>query len=176
MSLCECGCGEFTKVASKTLTSRGWVKGKPLRFINGHNNVHIGKPSSKESRICAVCSQEFVVYPSSKAAHCSNDCGRVTASEILSAPLYHIRWANSGLYLKIKVDPTHPYKDGDGYVMFHRFLMECMLGTYINQDYDVHHKDGNPLNNDMSNLEVLTTSEHMRLHFKERKVWELSPR
>lgn len=37
MSLCECGCGETTKLVPKTIGARGYVKGQPLRFINGHN-------------------------------------------------------------------------------------------------------------------------------------------
>lgn len=35
---CECGCGQLTRVPTKNLTSRGWIKGKPLRFISGHNS------------------------------------------------------------------------------------------------------------------------------------------
>lgn len=35
--LCACGCGEFTLLASKTMTSRGWRKGHPLTFIVGHH-------------------------------------------------------------------------------------------------------------------------------------------
>lgn len=36
--LCECGCGLPTPIASRTRSSRGQVKGEPLRFINGHNS------------------------------------------------------------------------------------------------------------------------------------------
>ncbi len=35
--LCECGCGEPTRLAPKTMRSRGWVKGNSLRFLWGHN-------------------------------------------------------------------------------------------------------------------------------------------
>lgn len=35
--LCECGCGEPAPIASKTFTKRGWRKGQPLRFIQGHS-------------------------------------------------------------------------------------------------------------------------------------------
>jgi hypothetical protein len=34
--LCECGCGQETPLASKTQTSKGWVKGCPVRFVSGH--------------------------------------------------------------------------------------------------------------------------------------------
>lgn len=37
MSLCECGCGETTAVATITKNDRGQKKGQHLRFVNGHN-------------------------------------------------------------------------------------------------------------------------------------------
>lgn len=37
--LCECGCGRRTKVYPYNDRSRGWVKGRPQRFIAGHNRV-----------------------------------------------------------------------------------------------------------------------------------------
>lgn len=40
--LCECGCGQRTRVAAKTDRSKRWVKGQPLRFVNGHNVPHVG--------------------------------------------------------------------------------------------------------------------------------------
>ena len=37
VKLCECGCGNPVKLASKTKASMGHVKGEPLRFIHGHS-------------------------------------------------------------------------------------------------------------------------------------------
>lgn len=37
MNLCECGCGQPTPIATMTRTVLGHVKGKPLRFVNGHS-------------------------------------------------------------------------------------------------------------------------------------------
>lgn len=34
---CHCGCGERTRLAPKTSTARGWTKGQPQRYLNGHN-------------------------------------------------------------------------------------------------------------------------------------------
>jgi hypothetical protein len=34
--LCECGCGQHTKLALRTVGSRGVVRGQSLRFIHGH--------------------------------------------------------------------------------------------------------------------------------------------
>lgn len=34
---CRCGCGQLSPIAKKTITKWGRVKGKPVRFIPGHN-------------------------------------------------------------------------------------------------------------------------------------------
>jgi hypothetical protein len=51
----------------------------------------------------------------------------------------------------------------------HRYVYEqyhkCCLMPYT----DVHHKDGNKLNNDISNLETLMHSEHSLLSWRKRK-------
>lgn len=37
VKLCECGCGSPAPIAKRTTTSKGHVKGEPVRFIMGHN-------------------------------------------------------------------------------------------------------------------------------------------
>jgi len=54
----------------------------------------------------------------------------------------------------------------------HRWLMEQHLGRALLATEHVHHRDGNPLNNELSNLEVLNAREHMLLH----KVRDLEPK
>ena len=39
--LCMCGCGRHTRLAPGNLTRLGWVRGQPIRFIEGHGN---GRP------------------------------------------------------------------------------------------------------------------------------------
>ncbi len=34
---CECGCGGLVNIARENNKLRGWIKGKPLRFITHHN-------------------------------------------------------------------------------------------------------------------------------------------
>lgn len=59
-------------------------------------------------------------------------------------------------------------KDGDR--PEHRILVEKVLGRRLNQDEVVHHKDRNKKNNSLSNLQVMTRSEHTALHNREDKV------
>ena len=47
---------------------------------------------------------------------------------------------------------------------FHRWVMEQHLQCALTSDEIVHHRDSNPRNNDLSNLELMSRAEHCRLH------------
>jgi len=48
--------------------------------------------------------------------------------------------------------------------LVHVVKMEQFLGRSLASDEQVHHKDGDKLNNDIENLQVLTRSEHASIH------------
>lgn len=48
--------------------------------------------------------------------------------------------------------------------LYARYLMECHLGRFLTLEEEVHHKNGNPLDDRIDNLEVLTTYEHRMKH------------
>lgn len=52
----------------------------------------------------------------------------------------------------------------------HRMIMEAYLGRELTQDEHVHHINGNKLDNRVENLQVITKSEHERLHAIERRL------
>ena len=60
------------------------------------------------------------------------------------------------------------------YVPEHRYVMEQSMGRKLHRDEHVHHIDGNKLNNDPHNLQVLTASEHTKLHMTEAHKEHLS--
>jgi hypothetical protein len=50
----------------------------------------------------------------------------------------------------------------------HVVLMEELLGRSLSRDEVVHHKDHNRSNNELANLELMTRSNHTRMHRLER--------
>ena len=48
-------------------------------------------------------------------------------------------------------------------ISLHQFIWRYCVGE-IPKGYDIHHKDLNPNNNDISNFQMLTKPEHIRLH------------
>lgn len=106
--LCECGCGQPTRLAPQTDTAIGWVKGQPIRFINGHQNM---------------------IRPRIVGYHMSN--GR----------LEHVQ------------------------------IAEQALGRKLRGVEEVHHVDGDSLNNRRSNLVICQDrAYHSLLHVRTRVV------
>lgn len=62
----------------------------------------------------------------------------------------------------------------DEKIQEHRYVMEQKLGRRLTSEEIVHHKDGNKLNNDPDNLEIMTRSEHMTHHWIEINAAKLS--
>lgn len=68
-------------------------------------------------------------------------------------------------YVLIRVGKDHHLADVRGYAYEHRVVAEQKIGRRLAAGEQVHHVDGNPLNNDPSNLEVMgNIAEHMLEH------------
>lgn len=60
--------------------------------------------------------------------------------------------------------PEHPFCNNHGYLPEHRAVVEENLKITINpKTHHVHHIDGVKCNNDLSNLQLLTFGDHMRV-------------
>ena len=88
-------------------------------------------------------------------------------------------------YRLIALSEPHPFAINGFWIKEHRYLAEKYLMTddqaviidgkkYLNPIYDVHHIDHNRLNNDLSNLQIMTRSEHSKLHGEEKRQARLS--
>lgn len=64
---------------------------------------------------------------------------------------------------------THPHAQVDGRVSMSHIVMERHLGRYLLPEEVVHHIDGDPYNNEISNLVLFPSAkEHMRHHYNLR--------
>lgn len=52
LGLCQCGCGQATRVAPENDASKGWVRGEPLRFVRGHTHKVNGIQAANPSGLC----------------------------------------------------------------------------------------------------------------------------
>lgn len=64
--------------------------------------------------------------------------------------------------------PGHPYADHHGYVFEYRLVVEESLGRFLLPSEHVHHKNGDPCDNRIENLEVIAAREHAIRHVVER--------
>lgn len=78
-------------------------------------------------------------------------------------------------YVLVIAPPDHPYpadskNSGTKYILEHRHVVEQHLGRYLDPEEVVHHIDGNPTNNDLSNLKLYANqSDHVHFGHSTRK-------
>lgn len=70
-------------------------------------------------------------------------------------------------YIKVYA-PDHPNCTADGYVMQHILVVERAIGRHLTEKECVHHINHIRDDNRIENLKLMTISEHMSLHMKER--------
>lgn len=70
-------------------------------------------------------------------------------------------------YIKVYY-PDHPDATKDGYVAEHRLVMENAIGRRLEKNEVVHHINHIRTDNRIENLKLMTFSEHMSLHMRER--------
>ena len=76
--------------------------------------------------------------------------------------------------MNLQINWKHYYINANGYLvncedrnnpyLVHRKIMEDYIGRKLKNNEIVHHKDMNKLNNDISNLQIVSRSEHAKIH------------
>jgi hypothetical protein len=124
------------------------------------------KSKNQKSLICKSCKKQFKrrLYDSrDKGKFCSSKCAlakvrtkkhqRNAASK--AAQVIIKKYRGTGTKTYVKENRRHQ----------HRIVMEKIIGRKLRKGEIVHHIDENKKNNDPNNLQVMTQSEHARLHF-----------
>lgn len=124
-------------------------------------------PTQNFKGICEQCGKEFTTYknPARKEPRfCSVKCiGESQKGN--KNPAYNCgRYFDSNGYVVLFM-PEHPFCGTKKTVLEHRFIMECKIGRYLENEECVHHIDGNKANNNPNNLMLFkNNSEHIKYH------------
>lgn len=65
---------------------------------------------------------------------------------------------------------------GNRKVMAHRMIASAFCGKLIPKQFYIHHKDGNPINNDPRNLQVVTHSQNIEESYKDVRAYHYKSR
>lgn len=66
---CGCGCGALTRVADRTRSRKGWVKGQHQRFLRGHGTKGKSCPRPTMYRLVNAAGYILVMVPDHPRAH-----------------------------------------------------------------------------------------------------------
>lgn len=120
----------------------------------------MARPRTGEYFNCKSCGVEFyrqqIEIKRGRVHYCSSVCsGKAHRGKNNSQWLRGYFITDNG-YKKIRV--------GNKYVFEHRYVVEQHSGEKLDNKLDVHHIDGDKLNNHIDNLIVLTKSQHAIAH------------
>lgn len=116
---------------------------------------------------CPYCKQLFEIR---KSLGCKQICCKSCYGKYRTGKHYGSRVEKvfvSGYYYIWM--PNHPFATKKGYIAEHRLVVEKHLGRYLEYYEDVHHVNGNKIDNRLENLIVLSHSDHMKLHTNKKK-------
>jgi hypothetical protein len=164
--ICECGCGQRTRIAKHTAISKQQYVGFPARFVQGH--ARRGRPPCNKVT-------EVPEAVRARTGLCECGCGRSTriATKTVRTkgwyegfPQARAHGCNKGIrrpknrkplklgpYLTV-YEPDHPNATGSGYVLQHRLVMSELLGRALLPTETVHHINGNGFDNRPENLQL----------------------
>lgn len=113
-------------------------------------------------------SRKFCSYECRNMAYKGRENKQMKILNIMQKGEKHPRWIGGKLITPLGYRILHSTSAGlrskYRYIFEHRFVMEKHLGRPLKKYEVVHHKNGNKLDNRIENLELLTKSEHDRLH------------
>jgi hypothetical protein len=133
--LCECGCGEPTKICTHTDPEKGWVRGQPLRFAGPGHNARVTNAPHRQ-----VTADDWR----------EEDRGFDTPCWI-----WQDRREDWDGHRLVMVNKRR--------IPVHRAVYELLTGPIL-EGRHLHHRCEQPACVNPEHLELLTPAEHARLH------------
>jgi len=111
---------------------------------------------------CNYCQKEFILmgkrYNRGEGYYCSVRCGNLGETKNYIDGRKKLK----GGYVGIKTNDKRA--DSQGYYFEHRLVVERHIGRNLSREEIVHHKNKNPSDNRIENLEITTRKKHSRHH------------
>ena len=127
----------------------------------------------RKEYICQTCNCIFYRIPSREKYYpikfCSHRCTALSRKGNKAAGWVDGRTVDNDGYYRV-FHPEIENSQAKGYILEHRYVMQQELGRLMEENEIVHHINGNKLDNRIGNLELMTRSQHMRLHNHLRKI------
>ena len=119
-------------------------------------------PRTGETFVCIMCNTSFYRTRSEIKRNRTKFCGKKCAGDSRAGEENN-NW-KGGFHIT-----QSGYKRLANRKYEHRQVMENYLGRELKNNECVHHKDHDKLNNDISNLELLTYKQHAAIHAKDER-------
>lgn len=119
------------------------------------------KYQTKIEKICPICDKLFMVKQShiKRRVCCSMECSKTYRSK------FKIGENNSNYRTVNVIENGILKKNYDRYKYpYHKIVQDYFGVKKPFKNYDIHHRDNNPLNNELTNLVIIPRSAHMLLH------------
>jgi hypothetical protein len=166
--LCQCDCGNLTKVSLGNLKSGSTIscKCEAKRLAAERNKLLFTKPDKQ----CSVDGCESIIGRKGANGMCGKhymrvkrygDANYITPEEVR---IKNNRLAQPNLGKVQRQTYKKLYGKHE-----HRVIAEKLFGP-IPPGHHVHHKDGNRHNNSPENLEILSAADHAREHHTKKKI------